>query len=97
VVRLCEIFIHRAKIEAAAEGDVGVAAIRMQHAVSSAASRLFRVGHDWQGLPGHLDQLERVLREVAAFRDHGRHRLADMAHAVHGDAHLLYRWVGETG
>jgi len=47
--------------------------------------------------PGHLDQLERVLGDVAAFRHDGRHRLTDMAHSVDSDAHLLHRWIGEAG
>ena len=60
----------------------------MQHG----AVRLQRIGRaqrDGQRLVLDLDQLQRVLGEIAVGRDHDRHRLADIAHLADRDRPAL--------
>ena len=44
--------------------------------------RVLGVDHRWQRLVFDLDQVERVLGQVAVARDYHRHRLADEARLV---------------
>ena len=61
--------------------EVVVAEVLVQHRRVRCQCRL-RIEHHRQRLVLDVDQLGRVLGEVAGGRDHGRDRLADVAHAV---------------
>ncbi len=52
------------------------------------AQRLFQIDHRRQRLELDHDVVERVLGDVAAFGDHDRQRLADVADLVLGERHL---------
>ena len=54
-------------------------------------ARAARVGDDGQRLPLDLDQLERVLRKIAASGDDEGDRLADVAHHAGGEGRLQAR------
>ncbi len=58
--------------------------------------RLERVEHDRQRLVLDLDQVARVLGDVAVLGDHGRDRLAVVAHLLDGD-HVLDDRAGAEG
>ena len=58
--------------------------------------RLERVEHDRQRLVLDLDQVASVLGDVAVFGDHGRDRLAVVAHLLDGD-HVLDDRAGAEG
>ena len=54
-----------------------------------------RIGHRWQRLVLDVDELERVLREVAAVGDDDGHALTDVAHLLRGQA--APRVLGRVG
>ncbi len=58
--------------------------------------RFGRVEHDRQRLVLDLDQVARVLGDVAVLGDHGRDRLAVVAHLLDGD-HVLDDRAGAEG
>ena len=92
-----KVLVERAERELAVHGDVGRPALGMEHGIAGRGDRGFGVDHGRQRLVLDLDQLERVLGDVAALGGDDRDRLADVAHAVQRDAALLDRRVGEAG
>ena len=81
--RLLEGAVDLAEGERARVGDV-----RLQllvHERRAVLPRLERVEHDRQRLVLDLDQVARVLGDVAVLGDHGRDRLAVVAHLLDGD------------
>ena len=91
-----EFLLDRTEHIVAMLGDIVRAALGMQHRVAARVDRLHGVGNHRQWLVLHLDESDRVLGEVAAVRDHQRHRLADMAHLAERDATLLDRRIGKA-
>ena len=94
-VRLGEVVLHRAELEGAVLRDVVRAALRMQHGVPARGHRGLGVHHHRQVLVLDLDQVARVLGDVAVLGDHRRHRFADVAHPVDREAVLHHRRARE--
>ncbi len=47
--------------------------------------RFFSIHHDWQWVVVHLDGRQRIIRLVACFGHHSRHRIAGVAHTIGGE------------
>ncbi len=92
-----EILIERPEREFTMHCYVGGPALRMEHGVAGCRDRGLGIDHRRQLLVVDLDQLERVLGDIAALGGDDRDRLADVAHAVERHAALLDRRIGETG
>ena len=63
----------------------------MQHGITGGCQRFLGIHHRGQRLVLDLDQVARVLGDVAILGRHRRHRLADVAHPVVGDRGLEHR------
>ena len=83
-VSLGEVALDVAEVEGALVG-----AVRLQglvHQRGPVGQGPLRIGHGGQRLVLHLDELERVLGQVAAVRDDDRDALADVAHLLRRQA-----------
>ena len=94
-VRLGEIVLHGPELESPVLRDVVRAALRMQHGVPARGHRGLGVDHHRQVLVLDLDQVARVLGDVAVLGDHRRHRFADVAHPIDRHAVLHHRRARE--
>ena len=83
-IGLGEVALDVAEVEGALVG-----AVRLQglvHQRGAVGQGALRVGHRGQRLVLHLDELQRVLGQVAAVRDDDRDALADVPHLVRRQA-----------
>ncbi len=94
-VRAREVILDRTEGVGMAMRDVARPALRMQHRIAAGAQRGLRIDDHRQVLVLDLDQITRVLGNIAALGDDRRHRLADVPHAIHGDAVLHHRRTRE--
>ena len=96
-VRGGEVAFDVSEAERALERDVGRSPVRMEHRVATRGDRVLGVDHRGQQLVLHVDEVDGVLGDVPALRDHRGHGLAHMADAIGRDAVLGDRRVGEAG
>ncbi len=100
-VGLGKIRVHGTERVRVAVREIGRPALRVQHRVAGSVHRNLRIDHDRQVLVLHVDEVAGVLGDVSRLGDHRGHRLADVTHAIHGDAVLHHRRAcelrGRTG
>ena len=94
-VGLREIILDRTIGVGVAVRDVRQPTLRMQHRIAAGADRGLRIDDHRQILILDLDEIARVLSNVAALGDDRHDRLSDVSHAIDGNAVLHHRRARE--